>query len=86
MRRPIVLAALAAAGLGGCAAARSPTLEYLPPSGPPAAARSAVVRQQPWLAWGNIVDRLQQQAGLTISEADEVEGALVVRYHGDPEP
>jgi hypothetical protein len=86
MRRPIVLAALLAAGLGGCAAARSPTLEYLPPSGPPAAARSAVVRQQPWLAWGNIVDRLQQQAGLTISEADEVEGALVVRYHGDPEP
>ena len=85
MRSQIAVAALLTVGLGGCAAARSPTLGYLPPSGPPADARSAVVRQQPWLAWGNILDRLQQQ-GLAVSEVDEAAGELVVRYHGDPAP
>jgi hypothetical protein len=85
MRKPLALAAVVTAGLGGCAAPRSPTLDYLPPSGPPATARSAVVRQQPWLVWGNILDRLQQQ-GFAVSEADETTGELVVRYQGDPQP
>lgn len=85
MRTPVVLAGLLAGLLGGCAAPRSPTLDYLPPSGPPAAARSAVVRQPPWLVWGSILDHLQQQ-GLSISEVDEPAGELVVRYRGDPEP
>ncbi len=41
--------------------------------------------QQPWLVWGNILDRLQQQ-GLAISDADEAGGEMVVRYRGDPQP
>jgi hypothetical protein len=72
-------------GVAGCAAPERPELEYLPPSGRPAADRSAFVRQQPWLVWGNILDHLQQQ-GVRVSEADEAVGRIVVTYSGDPEP
>lgn len=72
------------AGLVGCAAPERPELDYLPPSGQPPGARSAFVRQQPWLVWGNILDHLQQQ-GARVSGLDEPAGELVVTYSGDPE-
>jgi hypothetical protein len=71
------------AGIAGCAAPERPELDYLPPSGQPAADRSAFVRQQPWLVWGNILDHLQQQ-GARVSNLDEAGGELVVTYSGDP--
>jgi hypothetical protein len=71
------------AGVAGCAAPERPELDYLPPSGQPAADRSAFVRQQPWLVWGNILDHLQQQ-GARVSDLDEAAGELVVTYSGDP--
>jgi hypothetical protein len=73
------------AGIAGCGGPERPELEYLPPSGQPAAERSAFVRQQPWLVWGSILDHLQQQ-GARVSEADEAGGRTVVTYSGDPEP
>jgi hypothetical protein len=73
------------AGAAGCATPERPELDYLPPSGEPPADRSAFVRQQPWLVWGNILDHLQQQ-GVRVSEADEAAGRIVVTYSGDPEP
>jgi hypothetical protein len=73
------------AGVASCAAPERPELDYLPPSGQPAAARSAFVRQQPWLVWGNILDHLQQQ-GVRVTAADEAAGLIVVTYSGDPEP
>jgi hypothetical protein len=73
------------AGLAGCAAPKPPQLDYLPPSGQPAAERSAFVRHQPWLVWGNILDHLQQQ-GAQVSIVDEAGGKLVVFYNGDPQP
>jgi hypothetical protein len=73
------------AGFAGCAAPDPPELDYLPPSGQPAAARSAFVRQQPWLVWGNILDHLQQQ-GAQVRLVDEIGGELVVVYNGDPQP
>lgn len=76
--------ALCLAGVA-CAAPDPPELDYLPPSGPPAADRSAFVRQQPWLVWGNIVDHLQQQ-GARVTDLDEAAGDLVVVYSGDPQP
>lgn len=79
------VAALLLAGGAGCAAPDSPELGYLPPSGAPAADRSAFVQQQPWLVWGNIVDHLQQQ-GASITEVDEANRTLVLAYSGDPEP
>jgi hypothetical protein len=85
MRRPLALTALITVGLVGCSTPRPPTLDYLPPSGPPASARSAMVRQPPWLVWGNVLDRLQQQ-GFEVSEVDEAAGELIVHYRGDPQP
>jgi hypothetical protein len=73
------------AGVGSCAAPERPELDYLPPSGRPAAERSALVRQQPWLVWGNILDHLQQQ-GVRVTAADEAAGLIVAAYSGDPEP
>jgi hypothetical protein len=73
------------AGVASCAAPERPELDYLPPSGQPAADRSAFVRQQPWLVWGNILDHLQQQ-GVQVTAADEAAGRIVVTYSGDPEP
>jgi hypothetical protein len=73
------------AGFAGCASPKAPELDYLPPSGQPAAERSAFVRQQPWLVWGNIVDHLQQQ-GAQVGIVDEAGGELVVFYNGDPQP
>jgi hypothetical protein len=70
--------------LAGCASV-PPELDYLPPSGQPAAERRALVRQQPWLVWGNILDHLQQQ-GAQVSLVDEAGGELVVVYNGDPQP
>jgi hypothetical protein len=72
------------AGLLGCAAPERPELDYLPPSGQPPGDRSAFVRQQPWLVWGNILDHLQQR-GARVSGLDEAGGELVVIYSGDPE-
>jgi hypothetical protein len=72
------------AGIAGCAAPDPPELDYLPPSGQPAADRSAFVRQPPWLVWGNILDHLQQQ-GARVTDVDEAAGRLVVMYSGDPE-
>jgi hypothetical protein len=73
------------AGFAGCASPEIPELDYLPPSGQPATERSAFVRQQPWLVWGNILDHLQQQ-GVQVSIVDEPGGKLVVFYNGDPQP
>jgi hypothetical protein len=77
--------ALMIACLVGCAAPRTPELDYLPPSGEPASDRSAFVQQRPWLVWGNVVDHLQQE-GHRLAELDERSGELVVLYSGDPEP
>lgn len=85
MRARTSVVTLLAAGLGGCAAPSTPELDYLPPSGQPAADRSAFVRQQPWLVWGNILDHLQQQ-GARVVDVDEDAGEFVVGYSGDPEP
>ena len=82
--RPAVVTLLLS-GFAGCAAPEAPEFDYLPPSGQPAAERSAFVRQQPWLVWGNIVDHLQQQ-GAQVSIVDEAGGELVVLYSGDPQP
>jgi hypothetical protein len=73
------------AGFAGCAAPKPPELDYLPPSGQPAAERSAFVRQQPWLVLGTILDHLQQE-GVQVSIVDEPGGKLVVFYNGDPQP
>ncbi len=85
MDRRTLLAVLTVLGLAGCGTPRTPALEYLPPTGEPAAVRSAVVQQGPWLVWGNLLDHLQQQ-GLALTDLDERSGELVVTYHGDPEP
>ena len=67
------------------ATGQRPELDYLPPSGQPAAGRSAFVRQQPWLVGGNILDHLQHQ-GARVSAANEAAGSTVVTYSGDPKP
>lgn len=85
MRTGTAAATLLLAGIAGCAAPDRPEVDYLPPSGQPAADRSAFVQQQPWLVWGNILDHLQQQ-GARVSDLDEAAGRLVVTYSGDPEP
>lgn len=85
MRSSIALAVVLAASLGGCGSPRPPALDYLPPSGNPAATPSAVVRQPPWLVWSSILDHLEQR-GLSVGELDEATGEMVVRYAGDPEP
>jgi hypothetical protein len=85
MRTRAAVASLFLAVLAGCAAPDRPELDYVPPSGEPVATRSAFVRQQPWLVWGNIVDHLQQE-GARLVELDEPAGDLVVAYGGDPEP
>jgi hypothetical protein len=85
MRSSIALAVVLAVSLGGCSSPRPPTLDYLPPSGNPAAKRSAVVRQPPWLVWSSILDHLEQR-GLPAGELDEATGEMVVQYAGDPEP
>jgi hypothetical protein len=82
--RPVLAASLVWC-LAACSAPRTPELEYLPPTGQPAAIPSAVVQQAPALVWGNILDHLQQQ-GLELTGLDEQAGELVVTYHGDPEP
>jgi hypothetical protein len=84
MRHPWGALALVPA-LAGCGTPDRPELDYLPPSGEPAGARSALVQQQPWLVWGNLVDSLQQR-GLQLTEVDEPSGEIVVSYSGDPEP
>jgi hypothetical protein len=71
--------------LAGCGTPDRPELDYLPPSGVPAAGRSAFVQQRPWLVWGNLLDHLQQR-GLRVTELDEPAGEIVVEYSGDPEP
>jgi hypothetical protein len=71
--------------LAACGTPDRPELDYLPPSGAPAASRSAFVQQQPWLVWGNLLDHLQQQ-GLQVAELDEPSGEIVVAYSGVPEP
>ena len=85
MRSAIALAVAAAASLAGCGSPRPPSLDYLPPSGNPAATPSTVVRQPSWLVWSSILDHLQQR-GLPAGELDEAAGEMVVRYSGDPEP
>ena len=85
MHSRTALVALLGAGLAGCAEPRPPALDYLPPSGAPAVPRSAVVEQQPWLVWGNIIDHLEQR-GLPVTALDEAAGELTVDYRGDPEP
>jgi hypothetical protein len=85
MRTQSAVVTLVLAGGVGCAAPDPPELDYLPPSGQPAADRSAFVRQQPWLVWGNILDHLQQQ-GARVTDLDEAGGDLAVIYSGDPEP
>jgi hypothetical protein len=85
MRTLITVVMLVMSGAAGCAAPDRPELDYLPPSGQPAAERSAFVRQQPWLVWGNILDHLQQQ-GARVTDLDEAGGELVVVYSGDPQP
>jgi hypothetical protein len=85
MRTRIAVVMLFVAGAAGCATPDPPELDYLPPSGQPAAERSAFVRQQPWLVWGNILDHLQQQ-GARVTDLDEPGGELVVVYSGDPQP
>jgi hypothetical protein len=85
MRTGTSIVVLLLAGAAGCAAPERPELDYVPPSGQPAPDRSAFVRQQPWLVWGNILDHLQQQ-GARVSEVDEAAGRIVVTYRGDPEP
>lgn len=71
--------------LAGCGTPDRPELDYLPPSGVPAASRSAFVQQRPWLVWGNLLDHLQQR-GLRVTELDEPSGEMVAEYAGDPEP
>jgi hypothetical protein len=85
MRTQIAVVTLVMAGAAGCDAPGRPELDYLPPSGQPAADRSAFIRQQPWLVWGNILDHLQQQ-GARVTDLDEAGGELVVIYSGDPQP
>ncbi|MDF2782510.1 MAG: hypothetical protein K0S96_2315 [Geminicoccaceae bacterium] len=85
MHSRTALVALLGAGLAGCTEPRPPALDYLPPSGAPAVPRSAVVEQQPWLVWGNIIDHLEQR-GLPVTALDEAAGELTVDYRGDPEP
>jgi hypothetical protein len=85
MRTPAAVVPPFLACLACCAAPDRPDLDYLPPSGEPAASRSAFVRQQPWLVWGNIVDHLQQE-GARVVDLDERAGDLAVVYSGDPEP
>jgi hypothetical protein len=85
MRTRTAVATVLLAGFCGCAGPEPPELDYLPPSGQPAAQRSVFVRQQPWLVWGNILDHLQQQ-GAQVSILDEAGGELVVAYSGDPQP
>lgn len=85
MRSLTALAVVVAAGLGGCGGPRPPSLDYLPPSGNPAATPSTMVRQPSWLVWSSILDHLEQR-GLSASELDEAAGEIVVRYAGDPEP
>ena len=85
MRTRTAVVTLFVAGIAGCAAPERPELDYLPPSGQPSADRSAFVRQQPWLVWGNILDHLQQQ-GARVVDLDEAAGELAVIYSGDPEP
>jgi hypothetical protein len=85
MRKGTLPVILLLAGVMACAAPERPELDYVPPSGQPAPTRSAFVRQQPWLVWGNILDHLQQQ-GASVSAADELAGTIMVSYSGDPEP
>jgi hypothetical protein len=85
MRTRTAAVTLFVAGAAGCAAPDRPELDYLPPSGQPAAARSVFLRQQPWLVWGNILDHLQQQ-GARVTDLDEAAGQLAVVYSGDPQP
>lgn len=85
MRTRSAVTTLLLAGVAGCATPETPELDYLPPSGRPAVDRSAFVRQQPWLVWGNILDHLQQQ-GAQVTDLDEARGTLVMTYSGDPEP
>jgi hypothetical protein len=84
MRTSTAAVTLLLAGIAGCATPERPELDYLPPSGEPPGERSAFVRQQPWLVWGNILDHLQQR-GVQVSSLDEAGGDLVVEYGGDPE-
>jgi hypothetical protein len=78
MRARTAVVPLFLAGIASC----RPELGYLPPSGQPAADRSAFVRRPAWLVWGNILDYLQQR----VLAFDEAAGELVVAYSGDPEP
>lgn len=77
------LLASAVVGLAACGTA--------PPTRPAptdAAVRApiAVVQQQPFLVWGNLVDLVQQSEEFEITQLDEQSGYIVARYSGDPEP
>jgi hypothetical protein len=87
MRVRGALVLLLASGLGACASGptRPPEIGYVPPSGPPIGARTAVVGQDAALVWGNLVDRLQQ-SDFAITAADESEGFIIAEYSGAPEP
>jgi hypothetical protein len=82
MRARTAVVPLFLAGIASCAGPDRPELGYLPPSGQPAADRSAFVRRPAWLVWGNILDYLQQR----VLAFDEAAGEFVVAYSGDPEP
>lgn len=87
MRIRGALVVLLASGLGACASSppRPPEIGYVPPSGPPIGARTAVVGQEARLVWGNLLDRLQQ-SDFAITAADEAEGFIVAEYSGAPDP
>ena len=75
-----------ALGLAACATpGPPPEIGYLAPTGLPPTRRSALVQQRPSLVLGNLVDRLQQSS-FVVTQLDEQNGYVVVRYSGDPEP
>jgi hypothetical protein len=75
--------------LAGCGTSSSPApapeIDYLSPGGLPPVERSAFVAQPPFLLFGNLLDRLQQDS-LKVTKYDEDAGYLVAEYSGDPEP
>lgn len=75
----------ALAGCGTLPPPVPPEFDYLEPTGLPPVERSAFVAQPPFLLFGNLLDRLQQDS-LRVTSYDEQAGYLVAEYSGDPEP
>jgi hypothetical protein len=75
----------ALAGCGTSSPPPAPEIDYLSPGGLPPVERSAFVAQPPFLLFGNLLDRLQQDS-LKVTKYDENAGYLVAEYSGDPEP